>query len=164
MSRMVDMIMRTFVRKAVNIGVDAGRDALNGSSKKGKKAPPAKEAKAEAAPTTYIEPDPTPAPPPRPAPNPVPAPAPKAAPEPAPAAPEKPAVPELTKERGVGVAGESSATLAEDAGMMVAIRVDQGDSGPGEIEGVLKFTAGGVVVVMALGVHDADVRWEPSPS
>ena len=49
---------------------------------------------------------------------------------------------------------ESPSASLEDPGLVISVRVDDADSSPGQVEGVLKLPSGGVFAVVALGVHD----------
>ena len=66
-----------------------------------------------------------------------------------------PAIAPLPQEGGVGPARKRAAAFPEGFGMVVAVRVQQPQAGPQEIERVLQFLAGRVIVVMALGMHHA---------
>ena len=73
-------------------------------------------------------------------------------------------VAELAEEGRVGVAWECTAGLTEGFRLIVAVRVDQPHALAGKIHRVLQLPHGGVVAVMAIGVHDAKRRWETAAS
>ena len=70
----------------------------------------------------------------------------------------------LAEERGVGPARKGPAAFPQRLGVEVAVGVEQPESLAQEVEGVLQFAPRGVVVVVALGVHDAEVGIEPAPA
>ena len=51
------------------------------------------------------------------------------------------------------MAREGTARFAKRFGLIIAVSVKETESGPGEIHGMLEFTAGGIVIVVALRVH-----------
>ena len=68
---------------------------------------------------------------------------------------------ELPEERRVCVTRKRAAALAERLRLVVAIGVDQPDTGAREVKRVLQFAARSVVVVVALRVRDAERRRKP---
>ena len=65
-------------------------------------------------------------------------------------------VTKLSEERGVRVAGERTAGFTQCFGLIVAIRIDEPQSFAGVVNCVLKLAHGGVVAVVAVGVHHTE--------
>ena len=66
-------------------------------------------------------------------------------------------LPPLAQERGVGPARKGTAALSERLGVMIAIRIEQPQSAPQKIIGMVRFLAIHEIIVMALRMHHADV-------
>ena len=68
----------------------------------------------------------------------------------------------LAKVGGVGVTGKGTTGIAEDLGVGVAVGVDEAETCAGVVQGVLELALGGVVAVVAGGMHYAEGGGEPS--